>query len=73
MVALLTKQPSLSERIARFAKGTQVIMFLQDSRLKMDLPEERFNDEAVHLIAFDQFFSVLPYSEALELEITKQK
>lgn len=73
MVASLWNQPSLPELVAPFAKGKKIIFFLQDRRLRGELGSAAFNDEPIHLVAFDQFFSTVPYGEALELEIIKQK
>ena len=73
MVASVSKQVSLSESLAPFTKGKKMIFFLQDTRLRGELLEGSLNDEAIHLVAFDQFFSTVPYSDALELDIIKQK
>ena len=73
MVASVSKQATLSESIALFTKGKKMIFFLQDRRLRGELLEASLNDEAIHLVAFDQFFSTVPYSDALELDIIKQK
>jgi len=73
MVASVWNEQSLPELIAPYSKGKKIIFFLQDRRLRGELGSAGFIDEPINLVAFDQFFSAVPYSEALELEIIKQK
>ena len=71
MVASTSHGNDLSEMLAPFAKGSKFIFFLQDRRVSKELGTAGLNDEPIHLVAFEQFLSLQPYSEALELEIGK--
>jgi len=73
MVAAESDRPLLAEALAPFAKGKRRIFFLQDRRLRGELGSARLNDEQIFLVAFDPYFSALPYNEALELELSKKK